>query len=230
MTQQNRNMQAETDNSRTGWIFPLIWEAAYVASCLVIFLRHDMRHYGVTMILMTVFYLGILIWYHRDFSVKEFLRNFADTRGFILPVFCAAVGIAFAHAFMKFLCSDIFPGQLKMVYPLAYGNSILQTILFAVTVMILKPLASELFYRKGLIRFGNGGLTVVTVILSCALEAAAAAAAPLGFLEAVLLALPLVIAYCMKKNIYVTIFVHLIFSIIVNMPDVIYDFMRLALA
>ncbi|MBR5115757.1 MAG: hypothetical protein IK096_01700 [Lachnospiraceae bacterium] len=223
-------MKGEKKNGFRALIFPLVWEVIYVVSCLAILLRNDKRHYGVTLYFMCVFYLGIMIWYRKELSLKRFLKNFADTRGFILPVFCAAVGIAFAHAFMKFLCGGIFAGSVKMVYPLAYGNSILQTLLFAITVMVLKPIASELFYRKGMIRFSGSGLMILTAVLGCVLEAVAVSAAPLGLLEAVLLALPLVITYCVTRNIYVVIFVHLIFSIIVNMPDVIYDFMRLALA
>ena len=223
-------MKEENKNPIRTLLFPLLWEAAFVASCLVIVLRNDKRHYGVTLYLMCFFYLGILIWYRKEFSLKAFFKNFADTRGFLLPVFCSAAGIAFAHALMKSICSDLFPGDLKMVYPLAYGNSILQTLLFAFTVMVLKPVASELFYRKGMIRSAGGGLMILLAILGCVLEAVAASAAPLGLLEAVVLAIPLVIAYCVTKNIYVTLFVHLIFAVIVNMPDVIYDFMRLALA
>ena len=96
--------------------------------------------------------------------------------------------------------------------------------------MLLQPLAEELFFRKGIINLGDNRLLFVTILAAFVLEAVTRSYTPLGLLEAVLISVPLVVSYCATKNIYVPLFVHFIFNITVNMPDLVYDFMRLMLA
>ena len=114
--------------------------------------------------------------------------------------------------------------------PLAYSSSIPGMIILALTVIILQPLAEELFYRKAVIKFSDNRLMFVTILAGFVLEAVTRSYTPLGILEAVLISVPLVVSYSVTRNIYVPLFVHFIFNIIVNMPDLVYDFMRLMLA
>ncbi|MCR5674330.1 MAG: hypothetical protein K6G16_01335 [Lachnospiraceae bacterium] len=223
-------MQDETKKNWKSLLFPLVWEALFVASYLVVALRDDKRHFSLTLYFMFFFYLGLLVYYRRDFSLKEFFLNFTKWKEFILPVMFTAAGAALARAVFSCVGTKLFPDSLNIVLPLAYSSNVFETILFALTVMLLKPVASELFFRKGWIDFSGRGIFLFTVVTGFLLEAVTRSITPLGILETVLLAVPFVIAYCVTKNVYVSLFVHLIFGIVVNMPDVIYDFMRLALA
>ncbi|MCR4762928.1 MAG: hypothetical protein K5696_05305 [Lachnospiraceae bacterium] len=223
-------MQNGTEKNWKELIFPVIWEALFVASCLMIALRDDKRHFTLTLYFMFVFYLGLIVRYHRDFSIRAFLGGFLKWKEFILPVLCTAAGVAFSRAVFSCISTRLFSSSLKIILPLAYSSSVFELVLFAVTVMALQPVACELFYRRGCIFFSGRWMVLLTALAGMAMEAVARSATPLGMLETAMLAVPFVISYCVTKNVYIPLFVHLILNIIINMPDVVYDFMRLALA
>lgn len=223
-------MHVEGSKNWKSLLFPLIWEALFVGSYVLIAVSDDKRHFSLTLYFMFAFYFGLLVYYRRSFSFREFFRKFLDWKGFILPVLLTAVGISLAHSVSACALERLFPSTVKIVLPLAFSSNVFETVLFAFTVMVLKPFACELFFRQGWIRTDKWWLLVLTVLSGFVLEALTRSITLPGMVETVLLAIPLVIAYLITKNVYVTIFVHLVFSIIVNMPDVVYDFMRLALA
>ena len=223
-------MPTDKKKSSYGLIFPLIWEAVFVICTLAVVLRDDRRHFGLTLYFMFVFYLGIVIYYRKEVSLSQFFKSFTGFKTFIVPVLITSAGMALARALSRFAAYNLFPGQQKIMMPLAYSSSIPGMIFLALTVMLLQPLAEELFFRKGIINLGDNRLLFVTILAAFVLEAVTRSYTPLGLLEAVLISVPLVVSYCATKNIYVPLFVHFIFNITVNMPDLVYDFMRLMLA
>ncbi len=223
-------MQGDARNRIWGLLFSLGWEALFIVSCLFIVITDDKRHFTYTLYFMFVFYLGLLICHRRNFSALEFLKRFTRWKSFVLPVFCTAAGVALAHAASELLIGRFFSDSVKLMLPLAYGNSIPGVLLYAVTVMILKPFASELFFRKGWISFSDRSWLLFTALTSLLLEAVTVSVTLPSLIETVMLAVPLTIAYCVTKDVYVSLFVHFIFGILVNINDVIYDFMRIYFA
>ena len=221
-----------SDNEKKSYrlILPLIWEAVFLICTLAVVLRDDRRHFGLTLYFMFVFYLGIVVYYWKEVSIGKFVKSFMNFKAFILPVLITSAGMALARALSRFAAFNLFMDQQKIMMPLAYSSSIPGMICLTLTLIILQPLAEELFYRKALIQLSDNKLLFVTIIASFVLEAVTRSYTPLGILEAVLISIPLVISYITTKNIYVPLFVHFIFNITVNMPDLVFDFMRLMLA
>ena len=223
-------MHSDVKKKSNRLIIPLVWEAIFVLCTLAVVLRDDRRHFGLTLYFMFIFYLGIVIYYRKELSIKKFFTSFMSFKDFILPVLVTSAGMALCRALSRFAAFNLFAGHQKIMMPLAYSSSIPGMIILALTVIILQPLAEELFYRKAVIRFFDNRLMFVTILAGFVLEAVTRSYTPLGILEAVLISVPLVVSYSVTRNIYVPLFVHFIFNIIVNMPDLVYDFMRLMLA
>lgn len=223
-------MQNAGKKSVMSLLFPLIWEALFVASYLVVALRDDRRHFALTLYFMLVFYLGIIVVYRKHLLPSESFHGFTSLKSFFLPVICTAAGVAFMMAVSNCFGPVLFPGSFKILLPLAYTSDIPGTILFAVTVMFIKPVAAELLFRGAWIRFDSKALMILTAAAGLILEALTCGITPQGILETALIAVPFAVAYCLTKNLYVTIFVHIIYSLIVNLPDVIYDIVRLVLS
>ena len=94
-------------------------------------------------------------------------------------------------------------------------------------MIVIKPVAEELFFRKALIRFDNKKQTIIFAVLSLVLCALTRAHGPLGILEWAIMALPVTIAYIATKNIYISVMAHVLFEFYDNIYEVLYTVGRI---
>lgn len=197
-------------------MFPIMWELAFVVSCFFTPKRY---------VIYTnfVFYLGILVYFlgQRDISFRKWSENLHSGRifwkavGFTLLGFIGVFGMVVAA---ESLFPDLPTGSIGLV-----RNTWGTLLLFAVSTILMPPLCEEMFYRGSMIVTDGGkAVLVITTLLSMFLYALEHALAPFGILTAMLLAVPMSVAYIKTKNIYVTMTAHLIANLLGNGMDVVW--------
>lgn len=200
--------------------FPFIWELlfiilSYCAKKQLLFINF-------------AFFFGLIIYFHKEFSMKDFADSLRNIKGFWLPLFLTLVAVCLMYELKGFMVNDLFwnmsQGNLGISYK---SSSNFQMFIYYLTVMIVVPVAEALFYRKYLIIFTKKYLMVLTGIASMVLLALVHAHALPAALEYVVMALPILVVYMFTKNMYVSLVVHLGFCIYTNGQDLIYDIARL---
>ncbi|MDF2513614.1 MAG: protease [Herbinix sp.] len=96
-----------------------------------------------------------------------------------------------------------------------------EILLFALSTILLPPLAEELFYRQSLICFDHKKRLPLLIIISSLLFALEHSLTPFGILIALIWSIPLMISYIKTKNVYVVIVAHFISNFVVNGLDII---------
>ncbi len=194
-------------------IIPLCLECIYIFSLLV-FPKY---------ILYTnfIFYLGIALYFIiiKDFSIKRLIENLCSGKRFWRNVLFTAIALT-----LSFVITNI----IIMLLPNVNGGMRLlkvrngfELLIFALSTIILPPLAEELFYRQSLIQFELKKQIPILIIISSLLFALEHSLTPLGILIAILWSIPLTASYIKTKNVYVVIVAHFISNFIVNGLDAI---------
>ncbi len=202
------------------YAFPIIWEALFI----VLVILRPVK----TLYLFFVFYLVLLVYYRESFSFKEYKRNLKNIKGFWIPVVITAVA-AFATYWIK---TNLIQTRIFVpdgTYVITWENSYIGEALYAITIIFLGPIASELYYRQAVMKFDGPVATVVSFLIGIVLCAFGNAYLPLGLAEAVLLALPYAVVYLITKNLYVATTVHILFMMYHHIPNVVYDIARISL-
>ncbi len=181
-----------------------------------------------TLYLFFVFYLVLFVYFRDYFSITEYRYNFKRIKEFWVPVAITVVA-AFLANWAKVHLIQMHFIALDGTYSITWENSYLGEALYAITIMLLGPIASELFFRKAIMRFNSPQATVISFVIGLVLCCFSSAYLPLGLLEAAVLALPYAIAYLVTKNIYVPITVHILFMMYQHIPNIIYDIARISL-
>jgi membrane protease YdiL (CAAX protease family) len=173
------------------------------------------------------FYLGIVIYFVicKDFSIKEMKENICSGKTFWIKVILTASTLALSFA---------ITGIIKMLLPtINDGMGILkvhnrfEVLIFAMSTIILPPLAEELFFRKSLLSFEHKKQMPILMILSGLLFAFEHSLVPFGILIALIWSIPLMVSYIMTKNVYVVIAAHFLCNFVMNGLDVISLFLKL---
>ena len=115
--------------------------------------------------LFFIFYLGILYYFYffyKQFSFRKLYKNFGRLVTFWLPVALTFMGLVLADRIKTFLVQDAFPGVRDGTVMIIYHNQLFPTIVYAIMMIIIKPVAEELFYRKALIRNDKSCLDTMT--------------------------------------------------------------------
>ncbi len=191
---------------------PVLWEILYII-CAVRFPRYGLY-------INTVFFLGIIIWFYRDFSFQALREQWKSGKSFWIAVLYTIVGLLVGSAGSAVLSVRVFNGVDDGAFKMSvhgWGD----LLLFTCGTVLLPPLAQELFYRKSLIRDSSGGVLVVTSIFSILMYSVEHGIGWLGIVESACLAIPFTISYVKTRNVYVVITAHLILNLIGNFPDVI---------
>ena len=200
--------------------FPVVWELMFIAFCVMRPVK--------TLYLFFVFYLVIFVYFRDYFSIRDYKENFRKIKQFWLPVVITVIAM-FAASCMKVNLIQRHFFIPDGTYSITWENSYIGEALYAITIMFLCPIASELFYRKAVMRFDSVPVTALSFVLGLVFCAFGSACLPLGLLEAVLLALPYAIAYLFTRNIYVSMTAHIIFMMYQHIPNVVYDIARISL-
>lgn len=200
-------------------IVPLCLEGIFIIS-LICFPRY---------ILYTnfIFYLGIAIYFIilRDFSLKGLIENVCSGGRFWRNVFFTATALTLSFVITNIIVM-LLPNVNTGMGLLKVRNGF-ELLIFALSTIVLPPLAEELFYRKSLIQFEPKKQIPILTIISSLLFALEHSLTPLGILIAILWSIPLTASYIKTKNVYVVLVAHFISNFVVNGLDVISLFNRI---
>lgn len=201
---------------------PFLWELLFVIATIL--LPRQTLH------LFFVFYLGLVFYFYyfyKQFSFRKLYKNLKRVVNFWIPVALTFMGLYLANYVRLYVIptfsSEISDGTVQIIY----RNELFPTLLYAVMMIILKPVAEELFFRKALIKFGSRKKVAAFTILSLLLCALSRAHGLLGIAEWMLMALPVTIAYVATRNIYISLMAHVLFEFYDNIYSVIYMLARI---
>ena len=99
--------------------------------------------------------------------------------------------------------------------------------MYATMMIIMKPVAEELFFRKAIISFGSKKRVFVLVVVSLLLCAVSRAHGVLGIAEWILMAIPVTVAYVVTRNIYISVMAHVAFEFYDNIYSIVYAIGRI---
>ncbi|MBR6224984.1 MAG: CPBP family intramembrane metalloprotease [Firmicutes bacterium] len=146
---------------------------------------------------------------------------------FWIPVALTFFGLYLADFLKTNIIPSWFPMTRDGTVQIIYHNELFPTFIYAVMMIVIKPVAEELFYRKALIRYGSKKKVLAFTILSLLLCALSRAHGLLGIAEWMLMALPVTIAYLATRNIYISLMAHVLWEFYDNIYSVIYTFARI---
>ncbi len=201
---------------------PFLWELVFVLATIVF--PKD------TFYLFFVFYLGLLYYFYflyKQFSFRKLHKNFGRVITFWIPVLLTFFGLYLAnyirlHAFPLFF-DTTKDGTVAII---VRTSELFPTIVYAIMMIVMKPVAEELFFRKAMIKFGSKKKVLAFSVLSIFLCALTRAHGLLGIAEWMLMALPVTIAYVATRNIYISLMAHVLCEFYDNTYDVVYAIAR----
>ncbi|MCR5656313.1 MAG: CPBP family intramembrane metalloprotease [Butyrivibrio sp.] len=205
------------------YAFPVVWELAFIIAYIL--LPDTIK----TLNIFIIFYLGIGIFYYKEFSFHRYFRNLKSFKGFWIPVIATFI----AGLILHYLKTDVIRANLPWIstqtYSITRRNSLLSELTYAFTVIFVGPIAEELLFRKAIMSFESKNLTIITFFVGLLLCAFSHAYLPVGVMEALILAVPFSIAYYYTRNIYVPITVHILLMMYEQLPDIAYDLARISM-
>ncbi len=200
---------------------PFAWELLFVVSTII--MPKQAFH------LFFVFYAGLLIYFyyiHKQFSFRKFARNLTRVKRFWIPVAITFVGLLLANLIKNKLISPNFmvrDGTVSIIT----RNDIFPTMMYALMMIIMKPVAEELFFRKAIISFGSKKRVFAFTVVSLLLCAVSRAHGALGIAEWMIMAIPVTIAYVATRNIYISVMAHVLFEFYDNAYSIVYAIGRI---
>ncbi len=201
---------------------PLAWELLFIISTII--MPKQAFH------VFFVFYWGLLIYFyfvHKQFSFRKFGRNLGRLKTFWLPVALTFVGLLLTNDIKNKVLQPLFSTVADGTVSIITRNDILPTFFYAIMMIIMKPVAEELFYRKAIITFGNKKRVFVLAVVSLLLCAVSRAHGLLGIAEWALMAIPVTVAYIVTRNIYVSVMAHVAFEFYDNIYSIVYAIGRI---
>lgn len=112
------------------------------------------------------FYLGIVVYFIicEDFSIKEMEENICAGKKFWMNVIFTAIALAISFAITSII--EILLPNINDGKGLLKVHNGFELLIFAMSTIILPPLAEELFYRKSLICFEHKKQMPILIIVS----------------------------------------------------------------
>ena len=201
---------------------PFAWELLFVIATII--MPKQAFH------LFFVFYAGLLLYYyyiHKQFSFRKFARNLTRVKRFWLPVALTFAGMLVANLIKNKLIIPNFTMVRDGTVSIITRNDIFPTMMYALMMIIMKPVAEELFFRKAIIAFGSKKRVFVLTIVSLLLCAVTRAHGLLGIAEWMIMAIPVTIAYVATRNIYISVMAHVAFEFYDNIYSIVYAIGRI---
>ena len=213
-------MLEETKSQSRYLIIPIIWHLIYLIFSGSIDSTQRV-YYDLA------FYLGLSIYFILigSISLKRLWSEWKKGKKFWLPVIYTLIAMVAAFG-VGSLISGLFPNTKDGIGAFKIVN--LPTLLaFAITTILLPPIAEEAFYRKGIIIFDNKISLWLTSIIGILLYASEHSLKPLGLLIAIIWALPFTLSFIKTKNVYITITAHFICNLVFNGMTVVFVIMKM---
>ena len=190
-------------------IMPITWHLIYL-------FFSDMFSPKLRVYCDFIFYLGLAVYFTVIglISFKDLWSEWKKGKEFWLPVLYTSISIIVAFGIGS-LISILFPniddgmGVFKVV-------NVPTLLAFALTTIVLPPIAEEAFYRKGILNFDNNISLLITTVIGTLLYASEHSLKPLGFLIAIIWSVPFTISYIKTRNIYISMTAHFICNLAFN--------------
>ena len=201
---------------------PFLWELLFVIAT-VLFPKQTFH-------LFFVFYLGLLYYFYyfyKQFSFRKLYKNLKRPVTFWLPVILTFIGLYLMNYIRLYVLPGIIPTYRDKTVSIIVDGDLFPTFMYAVMMILVKPVAEELFFRKAIIRFGSKKRVFAFTMLSLFLCALSRAHGVVGILEWMLMALPVTIAYLATRNIYISVMAHVLFEFYDNIYSVVYTVARI---
>ncbi len=201
---------------------PIAWELLFVISTIL--MPKQAFH------LFFVFYTGLLIYYyyiHKQFSFRKFARNLSRVKRFWIPVVITFVGLLLANDIKNKILQPYFSMIKDGTISIITKNDIIPTVMYALMMIVMKPVAEELFFRKAIISFGSKKRVFALTLMSLLLCAVSRAHGLLGIAEWIIMAIPVTIAYVVTRNIYISVMAHVAFEFYDNIYSIVYAIGRI---
>ncbi len=163
-----------------------------------------------------IFYLGLAVYFIviGHISFKNLWNEWKKGKEFWLPVLYTSISIIVAFGIGS-LISTLFP-NINDVMGIFKVVNVPTLLAFALTTIVLSPIAEEAFYRKGILNFDNNISLLITTVIGTLLYASEHSLKPLGFLIAIIWSVPFTISYVKTRNIYISITAHFICNLAFN--------------
>lgn len=203
------------------WVAAAALVIAFTVSTEVI------KHPGL--FLYVILAAGLIVLFHKEFSIKAFGKTYiSGWKPWAWTAVCAL--LAFGAVQLKtYILWDLFFGKDPGLISLFLKENYFEEAFYAITMMVLLPVAENLFLRKGLLSGNNKALMVVFTIVSLVGSAILFAHGIPGIVYYVILAAPFTAVYLITKNVYITITAQIIISAYIYIPDIAYDIARMML-
>ena len=207
-------------------LLPVFAEIAFIIYC--IFQPHQ------TLVAYTVLYLVLFIYYLKAISPKRMSTRLKNERRLWIPLLLGLAATAAVQVLtQKMFTANYTDGRIAVWT----DGSLFHIILFAVMSFLLRPVAEEHFFRRALISFDNKKMIVATTIISLLLNAMIytdfsaypPSLIPFGIVKSVLIALPFTLVFLKTRSTSVSIAVHIVYALLQDLPNVVYDVARFTL-
>lgn len=173
--------------------------------------------------------VGLIALFHKGFSIRRYGRNLISGWKF-WALTALSVALMFGAEQLKtYLLWTVFSGKNVDIIQLCWKESYLVVAFYAVTMIVIVPLAENLFLRKGMLACNNRLILAVMVIVSLLVRGLFYAHGIVGIISYAVAALPLTVIFLKTRNIYITLTAQIIISAYLVIPDIVYDVARLML-
>lgn len=190
-------------------IFPVALEILFLASTFVL----EEKYFIYTNFLFYAIILAYFIWCG-DFNYENLKNTIKGGKKVWSQVILTSVGMIIAFLVVGFL-SSVFSNMDDGMFNIAKDNWY-NLIIFAVSTIILAPIAEELFFRKAIILFESKSLLIISILIGIILYSLEHSLALLGIMQTMIISIPLTISYIKTRNIYIPILGHFIVNLIGN--------------
>ena len=178
----------------------------FEAALLVTFYFYP-RH---VLYVLLAFYIFLAVYFHKQFSQKEFAQNFKDLHGYWIPVLLTTVGLVACYLIRELIAIPL-PGISAGVTSL-WTSGTLDLVILAITRIVIGPIGKELLFRGAMISFDNKQRMILDALVGALLCSLVTVHTPLGIIGMMLIQLPIIVSYIKNRNIYVAISVSFIWA------------------
>lgn len=164
-----------------------------------------------------IFYVGLLLlvfWGQRQLFSRDEVQSLKERHTW-LAIFFTILGLALAFGLATALII-LFPNASTGLGHLKCHDAF-SLAAFAISTIIMPPLAEELFFRKSLIILNQSKkILFITALISIILFGLEHSLSILGFIEGALIGIVLSFSYIHTKNIIIPVTAHFIVNLLVN--------------
>ena len=179
--------------------------------------------------LYIIFAVGLIVLFHKEFSFKAYGKTYiSGWKPWVWTAVCALLAFGVLQ-FKDYILWQMFFGKIPGINLPVLKENYVEEAFYAITMIVLLPLAENLFLRKGLLSRDNKAVVAVLAIVSIAGSAIICAHGLPGIVFYALLAVPFTAVFLITKNVYITITAQIIISAYMYIPDIAYDIARMML-